>query len=406
MTSMSQLSGDATSATSVTDRLVVGIGSSELADGRTAGAAAAREACAALGGRRPELVLVFASVRYDLPAALEGINEVTGGAPLAGASSSGHLHAGTLTPPGAGLAVLVLAGGGHRFGVASVTGVDANSFHAGRDLARSARAAAGADRLPHEALLVLSDGLTGDQQELLNGIHRVTGVAVPVVGGAAGDDRRLARTFVFRDGEVLSDAAVGVWIGSPRPLTVVSGHGWQPTGLPLLVTSVDGPVVREISGRPALEVYQENFRFDDPSREMTSDREGGYHSAHAFGLIQPDGELLIRGAFVDDAGQLRTFAPLPAYAAVQVVSCGPDDLLDVGDQTLARALDGAEASIALVFSCVARLDILADRSAEEADRLQSVAGTVPTFGFYTYGEFARTTSVVGYHNATIAAVIL
>src|SRR3954464_5834281 len=140
MTSMSQVPGSATSATSVTDRLLVGIGSSELTDGREAGAAAAREACAALGGPRPDLVLVFASVRYDLAAALGGINEVTAGAPLAGASSSGHLHIGTLTPPGAGLAVLVLAGGGHRFGVASVTGVGANSFHAGRDLARAARA--------------------------------------------------------------------------------------------------------------------------------------------------------------------------------------------------------------------------------------------------------------------------
>ncbi|MFC7484141.1 FIST C-terminal domain-containing protein [Luedemannella flava] len=98
--------------------------------------------------------------------------------------------------------------------------------------------------------------------------------------------------------------------------------------------------------------------------------------------------------------------PLPPYAAVQVVSCGPDDLLDVGDATLAAALDRPDASVALVFSCVARLDILAGRGAEEARRLQAVAGTVPTFGFYTYGEFARTTSVVGYHNATIAAVIL
>ncbi|GAA1790936.1 hypothetical protein GCM10009682_11180 [Luedemannella flava] len=398
--------GDERAPVAVADRLRAGIGASEVAAARQAGADDARAACAALDGRRPDLVLVFASVRYDLAAVLAGVNAVTGGAPLAGASSSGHLHAGTLTPPDQGLAVLALAGDGHRFGVASVTGVGADSFHAGRDLARAARAAAGADRMPHEALLVLSDGLTGDQQELLNGIHRVTGVAVPVVVGAAGDDRRLARTFVLRDDRVLTDAAVAVWIGSPRPLTVVSGHGWQPTGLPLLVTGVDGPVVREISGRPALEVYREHFRYDDAADEIDSDRGGGYHSAHAFGLIQPDGSLLIRGAFVDDDGQLRTFAPLPPYAAVQVVSCGPDDLLDVGDATLAAALDRPDASVALVFSCVARLDILAGRGAEEARRLQAVAGTVPTFGFYTYGEFARTTSVVGYHNATIAAVIL
>jgi hypothetical protein len=31
---------------------------------------------------------------------------------------------------------------------------------------------------------------------------------------------------------------------------------------------------------------------------------------------------------------------------------------------------------------------------------------VPTFGFYTYGEFARTTGAAGFHNTTIAALAL
>ena len=60
----------------------------------------------------------------------------------------------------------------------------------------------------------------------------------------------------------------------------------------------------------------------------------------------------------------------------------------------------------LVFGCVARLDILGERGHEEARRLQEAAGDMPTFGYYTYGEFARTTGVAGYHNATIAAMAL
>jgi hypothetical protein len=50
--------------------------------------------------------------------------------------------------------------------------------------------------------------------------------------------------------------------------------------------------------------------------------------------------------------------------------------------------------------------VLQQREEEEARRLQSAAGTVPIFGIYTYGEFARTTSATGYHNATVAAVAL
>ena len=43
---------------------------------------------------------------------------------------------------------------------------------------------------------------------------------------------------------------------------------------------------------------------------------------------------------------------------------------------------------------------------EEAIELQPAAGSVPIFGVYTYGEFARTTSVAGYHNSTVTAVAL
>ena len=38
--------------------------------------------------------------------------------------------------------------------------------------------------------------------------------------------------------------------------------------------------------------------------------------------------------------------------------------------------------------------------------MQAAAGRIPVFGIYTYGEFARTTSVAGYHNSTVAAVAL
>ena len=39
-----------------------------------------------------------------------------------------------------------------------------------------------------------------------------------------------------------------------------------------------------------------------------------------------------------------------------------------------RAVAGRDASVLLVFSCIARLDILQDRGAEEAARLQAAAG--------------------------------
>jgi hypothetical protein len=329
-------------------------------------------------------------------------------------------------PAGSGVAVLALTAGPYRFGVGAVTGVHDGAFTAGRVMARMARAAAGSGPAPHAALLILADGLAGQHHALLAGAHKVVGAAVPVVGGAAGDDRQLTRTWVFAGDRVLTDAAVGVWIASPWPLDAVAAHGWRPTGLPMLVTKVDGQVVLELGGRPAGEVFRSCYHEHHPAEEDGSDcrcaccahaagclvgssrvrpREG-YHSTHALGLIEPDGSQLIRGAYVGEDGLLRTFCPLPVYSAVQVVSSRPDDLLRVADEIVPRVLDGRDASIVLLFSCVARWDVLGDRGPEEAVRLQAAADEASTFGFYTYGEFARTSSVSGYHNATLAAIAL
>jgi hypothetical protein len=243
-----------------------------------------------------------------------------------------------------------------------------------------------------------------------------------VVGGAAADDMRLTETFVFAGERALTDAAVAVWINSPWPLAVVAAHGWQPVGLPRLVTSAEGPIVHEIDGRPAAEIFQDCRTSHHPvpddvvncrcpccaptGGEAGTEPRQGYHAAHALGLIGPDGSTLIRGAYVDDEGRLRTFCPLPTYSAVQVVSARANDLLDVADDIAHDATAGRDAGVLLAFSCVARLDVLGERIAEEAVRLRAAAGGAATFGFFTYGEFARTVSVAGYHNATVAAVAL
>lgn len=389
-------------------RLRAGVGYSESADPAEAGRAAVRAAVAGLGGQPAALFFVYASVSYDLIALLHAVRAATGQVPLVGCTTSGQFHDGRLITPGIGVSVLALTSGPYRFGVASVTGVREEPVAAGQRLARAAREAAGPEPSPHAAVLLLVTGLAGHQQELLNGVHKVAGAAVPVVGGGAGDDRLLVRTCVFEGDQVYTDGgATAVWIAAPRPLTVVAEHGWHDVSLPLLVTRSEGLVIQEIAGRPAAEVFREHFHDDvDYERPGLVRPAPGYLSAYAFGLIEPDGSKLIRGAYIDPDGQLRSFTPLPPYAPVQIVACAPEDLLRVTEDVVAQAVSGHDATVLLAFSCVARLDVLAEQGPAEAARIQAAAGDVTTFGFYTYGEFARTNRVAGYHNATLTAIAL
>jgi hypothetical protein len=385
-------------------RLRASSGASTVDDAVDAGVAAATQALAGLDGAAAAMVIVYASVRYDLDVLLTAIRSVTGSVPVVGETSTGQFHEGVLIKPDTGVAVLALTAGPYQFGFAYAEGLSSGGEAAGRELARAARADLGPDRKPYATLMIFTDGLADEQQTLVTGLHAVTGAAIPVVGGAAADDRKLNGTFVFFGDRVLRDAAVVVWIGSDRPIPVTIGHGWHSIGLPLLVTKTDGLVVEEIAGRPAREVFDENIRHGNTDNE-DGIRAGGYYSTHAFGLIEPDGSHLIRGVYMT-ADRIHTFAPLPVYSAVQVMGCNPDDLLKMSHDVAERAVTDRDPSVLLVFSCIARLDILKDRGPEEAATLQAAAGKVPVFGVYTYGEFARTTSVAGYHNATVAAIAL
>ncbi|MGH9283543.1 MAG: FIST N-terminal domain-containing protein, partial [Acidimicrobiales bacterium] len=64
------------------------VGHSDDHDARRAGAAAAKDAMA---GADPRLLVVFCGDAYDLPALLEGINDVAGGVPVVGCSTAGEI---------------------------------------------------------------------------------------------------------------------------------------------------------------------------------------------------------------------------------------------------------------------------------------------------------------------------
>jgi hypothetical protein len=235
-------------------------------------------------------------------------------------------------------------------------------------------------------------------------VHRVCGSAVPVVGGAAGDDRQMTRTSVFHDDAVLTDAAVGVWISSPRPLTVTSAHGWKVASPPLLITRSEGQVIHELGGRPANEVYKE-LAAQAPEPYILPNGTT-WQCSQALGLIEPDGSHLIRGVYATPDGAISTFTPLAAYSAVQLMRADPEMLLSVIDGVIDRTLAFGDESVLLVFDCVARMDIMGDAFRDEINAIAKAAEGTQVFGCYTYGEFARVKGLSGVHNATLTAMAL
>jgi hypothetical protein len=182
------------------------------------------------------------------------------------------------------------------------------------------------------------------------------------------------------------------------------GHGWQPIGLPMLVTAVDGLLVEEINGRPAVEVFLEQSRIGNSSARSGSSEPRS--TAHPVGLLQPDGSHVVRVWTVRDGSRLSALAPLPLFAPIHLLSATPEDLVEACDDVVSEVLAGRDAGVVLGFSCAGRKHQLGERIVDEAARFQAAAGDVPTFGMYAFGEYARSTSSAGYHNASVAALAL
>src|SRR5438067_136423 len=197
-----------------------------------------------------KLMVAFCSQSHDLPALVRQIRARSEGVPLIGCTTAGEIA--TSGPREASVVVAALGGDGFVIETAVATGAS-NALRAAG--AHVARCLPSPEDHPHRALLLLTDGLAGDQQEIIRGAYGVLGAAVPLVGGCAGDDLEMTRTFQLYDDQVLTDSVVAAGIASDAAIGIGVRHGWQRVGEPMLVTRSEGNRVYTVDDRPALDAY-------------------------------------------------------------------------------------------------------------------------------------------------------
>jgi hypothetical protein len=380
-------------ASNLSDDRWLGVGRSSAEDAGSAGAEAAR---AALQRDDAELLIVFCSHRYDLPTVVAAI-AAESGAPLIGCSTAGEIATGG--PGDAGVVVVALGGPG--FTVRTAAAAAGPLRDAGAEVAA---AVAELEPREHRALLLLSDGLAGDQQEIVRGAHAVLGGGVPLVGGCAGGDD-VRRSFAVQAGELVQSSVVGAAIGSDAPLGIGVRHGWRRVGEPMLVTRSEGTTVLELDGRPALDAYLGRFDAD-----VAPDTFVTFALTRPLGMARGRGEHQARhicGADFDRRS-LQCIAEVPEGATVWLMEGDEASVLDATDAACADALEalaGAAPLGLLAFDCIARRAVLGgDALFTEVGRIAEQAGGAPIAGFYTYGEIARTRGVSGFHNQTLVVL--
>jgi hypothetical protein len=387
----------------------LGVGASAAPDAM----AAAREAVgAALAGRTPEagdLMLVFPTIDYDQALFFGAARELAAPAHVVGCSSFSSFTGDAQMKRGA-VAAFVPAGQ-LSFGVAGIDRLGDDIYGAARDVTQLAQDRAGGTA-EHAALLMFSDGLAGDQREVVRGSYAVTGATVPLVGGAAGENQRMFTTYQYVDGQLMSNGLVAVWLNSSHPLGVGVQHGWHPIGEPMIVTRAEGNVVYELDGRPAVERYlaqRDAAPLDSNLRGEAAESFSATMVDEPLGLANVSGRFDVRhilGRTPEDG--LVMFGHINEQSVVKVMTGDWWDLVDAAERAAADATEQMRTPPrgAIVFSWTGRVAPLGEKVREEAAAVvRSMAGA-PIAGFFTYGEFARVTGSTGFHNATVVVLTL
>jgi hypothetical protein len=377
------------------------VGQSNAEDSRRAGVEAAT-AVNAPGD--PKLLVVFASCDYDLDPLLAGIHSELGGVQLIGCSTAGEI---TSSGPGdAGVVITAIGGDGLDVTTAVAHGASEDLRGAGQT---AASFAVRGGRREHTVLLMLTDGLAGDQQEIVRGAYSVVGAGIPLVGGCAGDNLQMERTFQLYGDRVVSDAVVAAAISSDAPLGIGVRHGWRRVGEPMLVTASEDNRVHEIDGRPALDVYFERLDVPEAARADPA-AFTAFASTHPLGLASRSEEHHVR--FISGADfenrSLVSIAEVPTGGLAWTMEGDTDSVLEATDGACRDAisgLDGDQPLGLLAFDCIARRGVLGSNGiADEIARIAENGDGAPVAGFYTYGEIARTRGMAGFHNQTLVVL--
>lgn len=356
-------------------------------DGRKAGEDAAESALAQLK-KKPSAAIVVASAIFNQKEMLAGIAEtLPANTPLVGCTTAGEIV--PSGPQEHSVAVLLMQSDVVSFTSVKAEGISRNMRDGGKVLGKALQETAG-DGL--KGAFVFSDGLSGNGTELIRGILSELGMMFPFVGGAAGDDGAMKKTYQYHDGEVFSDAAVGLGLSGDVTFVVGARSGWKPVGVPYTITKAKGQLLQELDGKPAFSIYEDAF---GKEKAQAYRKPLSFECiTHPLGMkVAGEQEIMIRAPiqFGDDGSMMLGAEAIEGAEIYLMVGTVKDaqDAVELTAKELKEKYGKEFPRLVFVSECLTRKPFFGEKLYEEFSLLNSVLGNnIPVFGFFSYGQFA------------------
>lgn len=371
--------------------------------------AAARDLCEqmtkALDGETPDVVILFASPRYEHVSLLRALKDAGKPKLLVGASSAGEF---TSQTRGEGLAcALAIRSDEMVFSAGIGRGLSRDRARAAREMVAGFRGLSD-HAFPYRSALVMTDALAGHADDLVEQLTVATSGKYQFFGGGAGDDARFKRTQVFMDTESVSDAAIALEVLSQKPIGVGVGHGWQPASAGMRVTEATGSTLVSLDGIPAADAFEDHARATGQAFDR---REPLPFFLHNIIGIETDGGHRLRvPLMVLDGGAVACASEIPVGTKVHIMKTTSTSAVDAAARATKSAvagLHGHKPKAALFFDCVATRLRMGDAFGLELAQLGDVLGASAAFaGCNTHGQIARARGQFGgFHNCTAVVCV-
>jgi hypothetical protein len=241
---------------------------------------------------------------------------------------------------------------------------------------------------------ILIDGLSMIEEEIMASLYACF-EGISIIGGSAGDDLKFEKTFIYENGNFISDAAVFSVFETTLPFLIFNTQHFQPTDMKIIITGADPKkrIITEINGEPAVSEYARllGLKSDQLNPTVFSENPlllkiGGDWYVRAIQKHNPDNSLSMFSAIEE--------------GLVLTIGKGFDIINNFANKILLFEKEVPQNRFFILCDCILRRLELNSRGI--IDEMDQLLGGCSAIGFSTYGEQFNSIHV----NQTLTGVVI
>ena len=359
-----------------------------------------------------DLVIFHTTMGHDFNQILDEFKKLLPNAQVIGCTCAGII--GTEGPNEAMKSLAIMAVKGTDFEVTYVENIiGSNSYDVSVGLAKELKE----KDLDPNMLLFLASGIDIAADRAIEGIESVFGGETPIIGGTSSDNMKAISNFQFIDGKIFQRGAILIAFTDPSlSIHSLGSHGFNPVGMPMVVTKSEGNRIYELDNRPAWDVYTERLGLT-PKATLAEVLPVGAAAIKLKSELADDfGDSHILRAITKKEDDGSFYLPVDCHEGtkIELTMRDEDKIFDNLDKMLDRLVStfkGKEPVAVFHTDCGARGRLMLNRVLKDeiVGKMQNPIcnnKTVPWLGMYGFGEFTPIAGKNQFHNYTSSLYVV